>query len=299
MMKKEFVYELLDNIDTGVYLVDKDRKIIFWNKGAQLITGYKSTEVLSQPCCDNILVHIDENGINQCGSTCPLFETIDTGVKYERELYLLHKTGYRVPVSVIVLPIRDEKGAITGAAEIFKDRSGKVDSIEEIDELKKLILFDPLTHSGNRRFVEMNLHTRFAELIRYNIPFGVLFVDIDDFKVINDKYGHDIGDKVLAMVSQTLSKNLRTFDILGRWGGDEFVAVIINVNEGQLSAIANKLRLLIEKSLLVISSEIITVTISAGASIAGKEDTNETLMKRADKLMYESKSKGKNSVTVG
>jgi diguanylate cyclase (GGDEF)-like protein/PAS domain S-box-containing protein len=298
-MAKEFILELIDNMDDGIYLVDKDRRITYWNKSAERITGFTSDDVVGKRCCDNILIHIDENGENQCQAKCPLFDVIDTGERFERELYLHHKNGHRLPVSVKVIPMKNAQDEITGAVEIFNDNSFKIDSLEEIEELKKLILFDQLTESGNRTYVEMNLHTRFAELSRYKIPFGLLFVDIDNFKNVNDKHGHDIGDKVLRMTAKTMMKNLRPFDIVGRWGGEEFVVVVLNVNEEQLKNVANKLKLFVDRSVIVLNETIVHVTVSIGATIARTLDTQETLIKRADKLMYESKRKGKNIITLG
>jgi diguanylate cyclase (GGDEF)-like protein/PAS domain S-box-containing protein len=294
-----FFKSLADNLNDGVYLVNKSRNIIFWNKSAERITGFTNSDIIGKRCCDNILIHIDEHGNRQCNGVCPLMETINTGKPFRTEqLFVHHKNGHRVPVSVTVIPIKNAGGEIIGAAEIFNDLSPKISTLQKIEELKKLILFDVLTHIGNRRYIEMNLHTRFAEFKRYKMPFGVLFIDIDGFKKVNDKHGHDTGDKVLKMVANTLQSNIRPFDIIGRWGGEEFIGIFVNTSSEQLASIGEKLRTLIEGSILFIASEIIKVTVSIGATIAKEEDDTDSIIKRSDELMYRSKALGKNKTSI-
>jgi diguanylate cyclase (GGDEF)-like protein len=159
-------------------------------------------------------------------------------------------------------------------------------------------LIDPVLELGNRRYLESNIRGRLEELGRYGWQFGVLFVDIDHFKNINDRYGHQIGDKVLRMVSKSMSNSLRTFDMVGRWGGEEFVVIVVNVQEDQLYAVANRLRMLVEQSSVTFGSETIGVTVSIGAAMALPDDDVERIIKRADNLMYKSKNSGRNCVTV-
>ncbi|HSQ35614.1 MAG TPA: GGDEF domain-containing protein, partial [Candidatus Binatia bacterium] len=104
---------------------------------------------------------------------------------------------------------------------------------------------------------------------------------------------------VLKMTVNTLQKNLRSIDQVGRWGGEEFIVILHNTNSEGLGKIAEKLRLLAEKSLFSKNNESISVTLSGGATLARKEDSVEALVERADKLMYRSKAGGKNRITIG
>ena len=124
---------------------------------------------------------------------------------------------------------------------------------------------------------------------RYNRAFGVLFIDIDHFKSINDNFGHRVGDKVLKMVAMVLLKNIRSFDTVGRWGGEEFIIIVLNVNKKRLMKIANKLRILVQSSTFPLrrKKSIMRVTISIGAAISQPIDTVKSLIQRADKLMSE------------
>ncbi len=294
---EEFYKNLLDNLYDGVYFVDKDRTITYWNRGAERITGYMSDEVTGRCCADNILKHIDEKGIPLCDGGCPLSETLSDGMLRSAEVYLLHKDGHRVPISVRVAPIRDDRGQITGAVEIFTDNTPQAAALERIAEYEKIMYIDPLTELANRRYTDITLNARHEEMERYGWPFGVIFIDIDHFKQINDRYGHDAGDEVLKMIAKTLSKSLRSFDVLGRWGGEEFVGVIANVDADELIVTANRFRMLVEQSRRSSVSPD-KVTVSIGATLARPGDTIAELLKRADKLMYESKAAGRNRVTL-
>ena len=216
----------------------------------------------------------------------------------ENTIYLRHKEGHRVAVSTRIAPIKDAEGNIVGAIELFTDNNATVEAQRKMQDLEKMALLDPLTQLGNRRHLEMHVQSSLAEMRRYGWPFGILFIDVDGFKKINDVHGHDVGDRTLKMVAATMSNSLRSSDFLGRWGGDEFLAVVLNVGEDQLLAIGNKLRALVEHSTISIGRTFERVTVSVGATAADADDTMDTLLKRADNLMYRSKASGGNLVTI-
>jgi diguanylate cyclase (GGDEF)-like protein/PAS domain S-box-containing protein len=294
----EFYKDLLDNLSDGVYFVDGERKITYWNKGAERITGYSSMDVVGHCCTDNILKHVDDSGTELCCGQCPLALSVQDGEAHESEIYLHHKAGHRVPVRVRVTPIRDAEGSVVGAVEIFSENSSKVTAAQRIQELEKVAFLDPLTGVGNRRYTEMILDGRLNEMQRYGWPFAVLFFDIDNFKQVNDTYGHDVGDQVLRVVARTLLMNLRSFDFIGRWGGEEFLGIVVNVGEPQLYQLANKFRFLVEHSSLPVGKEMLQVTVSIGATLAQRDDTLASLVKRADELLYKSKTGGRNRISI-
>ncbi len=299
MMTDEHFYKnLLDNIHDGVYFVDINREIVYWNRSAEKLTGYGSFEVVGRHCWDNILMHVNNEGISLCKGFCPLVKAMAEQRMLEEEIFLRHKDGHRLPVLVRVSPVQDSNGQVIGAVEIFSDNSPKITLIQRIEEIKKVALLDPLTHLGNRGYAENSLHGRLDEMDRYNWSFGVLFIDIDHFKKVNDSHGHDAGDKVLKMVARTLRNSVRASDIVARWGGEEFVAIFPAVTRDQLYALANKIRILVEHSSFIDGQNRINVTVSIGGALARPSDTSETLMERADQLMYQSKMSGRNTVTV-
>lgn len=297
-VNSSFFREILDKLDEGVYFVDLDRKITFWSTGAERITGYGRDEVVDTHCCDNILQHMDKTGENLCTGYCPLAKSMDDGTSCEAEVYLHHRNGHRVPVRVRISPVRDSHGNIVGGIEIFSEIAEKNVSMELIEDLKKQVYVDQLTEMPNRRYMESVILARMNELSRYDWPFAVIFMDIDHFKLINDNFGHPAGDETLRMVSKSLLHCSRSFDTVGRWGGEEFLAVIVNVDEKRLYNIAERYRVIIEKSRLDIGVSHVNVTVSLGATLARKGETLESLVKRADSLMYSSKTAGRNCTSM-
>ena len=182
---------------------------------------------------------------------------------------------------------------------MFSDQSSRATLMEQMQEMKKAALLDGLTEVGNRKYLEMKLETTFKEWARHHLPFGLLFLDIDHFKNVNDTYGHACGDRVLKMVAETLASNIRSYDFVGRWGGEEFVVLLQGVDEVRLSEIAGKLRTLIAKSLYKYQEEVeVSVTVSIGGTLVKSDDNPQRIIERADQLMYQSKSTGRNKVSI-
>jgi len=193
-------------------------------------------------------------------------------------------------------PIQDEKNETIGAVEIFSDASNLLATKQRLAELERLAMLDTLTELPNRRYLEHELNLRLAELKRYGWPFGLMFFDLDHFKKINDEHGHDAGDMTLKMVARNILHNIRSSDVIGRWGGDEFLGVLRNVDQANLKSLAERYRILIKNSAVPAEPESLTVTASIGVTMARKEDTTATLLDRVDKIMYAGKMAGRDSV---
>lgn len=289
---------LMDSLTDGVYAVDRDRRILFWSKGAERISGFTESEILQRHCFENLLRHTDDAGCNLCTGNCPLDRCIAEGAGGAHEVYLHHKLGHRLPVAVRTFPRRDAGGKIVGAIEIFTDKSSLAAAHERINRLEGMAYLDPLTGLANHRYTEIFLRARLSELKRYHWPVGLIFMDIDNFKSVNDRHGHARGDRLLHAIGLTLSANARHYDLVGRWGGEEFLAVLVNVDQNELASIAEKFRIIVEHSALREDGEMIAATLSCGAAMARPEDTLETLLKRADALMYKAKHAGGNRVML-
>lgn len=296
----ELFKTIVDNLHEGVYFVDLDRRITYWNKGAERITGFTAAEVEGHSCADNILVHIDETGKCLCIACCPLVDTMLQGCGHKMDqVFLHHKQGHRVPVEVSVSLIRNQEGTTIGAAELFVEKSGHEFNARLIETLKREALIDQLTGLPNRRYLEMNLAGSLNEFDRHQIGFGVVFVDVDHFKQFNDSYGHDVGDQVLKLVGSSMENCMRAYDMVGRWGGEEFLAIIRFVDPEQFHTATEKIRTIVANSFLNHQGERLQVTITLGATHVQPGDRVETLLKRADQLMYAGKEAGRNRVVFG
>ena len=294
-----FYESLLDSIFDGVYFVDAERKITYWNRGAENLTGYSAREAVQRHCYDNFLGHVDEKGCALCTDGCPLTSTLLDGQRREADVFLRHKLGHRVPVCVRVAPITNLTGEIVGAVEVFNDVSARKQVERRVHELEGMAFRDNLTCLPNRRYVEMKVKQSLEELQQFGRPFGLLMFDVDHFKQVNDRHGHDAGDGILKAISQTMAKSVRENDIVGRWGGEEFLAVLFDVNARLLRDLAERCRSLVAESGVLTGGSRISVTVSVGATLVVREDSIHAAIKRADQLMYVSKSNGRNKVTVG
>ncbi|NPU84626.1 MAG: GGDEF domain-containing protein [Syntrophaceae bacterium] len=295
-----FCERILDNMSDGIYFLDTNRTITYWNRGAERITGYLASDVLGSGCRDNILVHVDGDGTPLCQGGCPVLQTLTDAESREADVFLHHREGHRVPVNVHVSPIPDHTGRPVGVVEIFREITSDMAVMQYIEDLKKAALLDPLTGLVNRRFLDMKIRSCFEDLHRHGFPFALVFADIDHFKNVNDTHGHMIGDEVLKMVSRTLKENIRSSDTTGRWGGEEFLLILQHLDERELEPTANKLRVLVETSFLRVGNCNLLVTVSMGASMARRNDSAESLITRVDELLYRAKAEGRNrAITAG
>jgi diguanylate cyclase (GGDEF)-like protein/PAS domain S-box-containing protein len=295
---ESFYKELLDSLTDGVDFVDQDRWITYWNRGAEAITGDSAADVIGTSCWDNLLRHVDGNGKELCHDGCPLAATVLDGAGRDADVALLHRDGYLVPVKVRSAAIRDETGGIVGAVETFQDETAHVETLQRVEELRQLTYLDALTGAGNRRYAEAELGVRLAELKRHGFPFGLRFVDVDHFRKANDIHGHEAGDAVLRIVASTFRHAARTHDLVGRWGGEEFLVVAAHAPPGTLQAIGDRIRTLVERTVTPTASGPLSVTISVGAALARPDDTPESLVARADEPMYQAKKAGRNRVVA-
>jgi len=167
-------------------------------------------------------------------------------------------------------------------------------------ELESQALCDPLTGAYNRRFFEDELNREVSKAARYAKTVGLIFMDIDRFKQLNDNYGHQFGDLVLKRVAIALRETLRESDSLCRYGGEEFVIVVSETTEKGIQRFAERLRARVENETIALGDEIIPVTISVGAAVCmprrGEKDVAMRLTAAADGAMYDSKQGGRNQV---
>jgi diguanylate cyclase (GGDEF)-like protein/PAS domain S-box-containing protein len=290
---------ILDQLEEGVYFVDSERRITLWNRAAETITGWPAESVVGLRCADGILRHCDGAGKVLCGSGCPMLAAMTDGEARTAEIFMLRRDGARVPLHVRVAAIKGDDGTINGCVEVFRNDSERSQVLEEIQQLRDAAMLDSLTGLPNRRFLFERLDRMMAEAHARSIPIGVLFVDIDHFKNINDTYGHEWGDEVLRVATSTLRSNLRAHDVIARWGGDEVLIVAPDLGGDGLRSFAERLRALIERCEVGRPEVNIRITASVGCTAAAPSEEWTSVTSRADRLMYESKRRGRNRVTQG
>lgn len=290
----DFYKDMLDHVGDGVYFVDRNRQILFWNQGASELTGYSATEVTGHHCQDNLLQHVDEAGRDLCRRGCPLAACMGDGRAREAIVFLQHKDGRRVPVSIRATPMRDDTGKIVGAVETFSNDVSQAEARAAAEEMRRLAYLDSMTQLPNRRYVELTIEAAISEFVRRRRPFGVLLLDLNQLKRINDAYGHACGDRALRSAAEALTASFRPADTVGRWGGDEFVAVVHNVQQRSLQALARRCAHKVAQTAVSDGrGGEISLCISVGATLVQSGDTPHGIVNRADELMYRSKARAR------
>lgn len=168
--------------------------------------------------------------------------------------------------------------------------------------LQKQALHDPLTKVYNRRYFDEALGKETQRCCRYAASLGMLFVDVDKFKQLNDTHGHKFGDVVLARVAGVIGETLRSADTLARYGGEEFVVLVSQPTEKGIEKLAERIRTRVESEQFVLEGKTVSVTVSVGASltIPGRSDLamGSRLIEAADQAMYQAKQGGRNQVRI-
>ncbi len=295
---KAFFNILLNQVRDGIYCLDKDRRVVFWGKGAELATGFDQAEVMGKQCPEDLTLLVDHEDKPIDPDKCPIVAALSDGTIRSAEVFLRHKDGYRLSISLRVIPIFLDDGEIIGATEVFTDMSPKVTIPMNVSDLEHQGLVDTETGIPGRKFLDMHLAARLDEYQRFGLPFGVAYIDVDNYGKILERYGRVNAAKVLRMIARTIHKNIRYFDAVGRWDTEEFLVLFLNIDETRLDIVANKLRLLIAESYISVEKGTLGATVSIGVCLIQRYDSVEGLIKRAEQLMMHSKWRGRNKVSM-
>jgi len=289
---------ILEGLPNGLYVVDRDRKILFWNQGAEQITGYRGPEVIGRYCQDNLLMHCDENYAPLCGDRCPLKDTMLDGRPRDTNVYLRHKEGHRVPVRIRAIPVRDPEGTIIGAAEIFDERHD-VPELQMHPNAKAVHNhMDDRTGVSDEASARQYLEACLRDYGEDHIPFGVLLIAIDRVAEFRQAYGGEAVAKLMHTVAVTLAKSLREGDIVGDWTHSRFLALVVNCPPASLAQIVFMLKRVVSVAEIPWWGDRLAVTVSIGGSAVRPGDTADSLLARAESALAASAEKGGNSGDV-
>ena len=298
MQMEELYFTIINGLSDGVYFADLDRRILLWNKTAEVITGYTTGEIIGKACPDTLLNHIDAQGTPLCEVGCPLFSTIVDGKQRRAQVFVRHKEGYRIPIMVHIFPVV-QAGEIIGAAEVFTRGCSTTYEDNLIERLTEIAMHDALTGLPNRRYLESFLQYRLDMYNRFQRPFALLYADIDNFNCYNNDYGHEAGDLVLMRVAEGIRDHNGRNHLVGRWGGDEFIGIYSIASAEDIPILAEQFRGMISETAVMYHSNALRISVSVGVTAVKPGDTAASIVERADRLMYRDKKKGKNCHSVG
>jgi diguanylate cyclase (GGDEF)-like protein/PAS domain S-box-containing protein len=295
----EIFRSILETLPTGVYLVDRNRKILFWNDGAEEITGYLRQDVVGRFLRDHLLTVDDEVKKDlESDSNDSLSIAFRDGKPSSGEVSILHKEGYRVPIVLRTIPIRNVKSAVIGAAECFERNSTEFDRTRRQVEAAKLGLLDQLTGVPNRAYMEAHLQHSLTAFQVDRARFSILVMETDRMDHFRTSCGPGVVAVIHRVVAQTAANTLRPTDTIGWWSDEQFVILLAACRETDVARVGERIRKMVAKSKIEWWGDELFLTAAFGGTGCREGDTLELLVERAEKSLTESTGAGGNRVTV-
>ena len=281
---------LLDKAQDAIVVRDLEHKVLFWNKSAERLYGWKAAEVLKSNNCE--LLHSDMTEYHRA------YSLLMKDGEWRGEFIQKHKNGQLLNVEARWTLVNGDDGQPESVLSIKTDITLRKEAQGKIHQLA---FFDALTKLPNRQLLLDRLKQTIAANVRNKNNGALLFIDLDNFKTLNDTLGHDIGDLLLKEVANRLTGCVRTSDTVARLGGDEFVVMVIELSDILKEAIdlaklvAEKIRVTLNE-VFQLAAYTYNISPSIGITMLNEHSNNvETVLKQADLAMYQSKAAGRNT----
>lgn len=290
---------------TEVAIITADRigTITYFNTGAERILGYAADDVVGKSTV-RILVSPKEleaaaNQFSPAEATpmdgiAALTAAVDKDGSLSWESTFLRKNGTELLVTAVITPIRSDQGDTTGYLAVIRDETDRA-RLEEV--LKHSARTDHLTGLANRMVFEDALDLELKKVQRFKSSSALMLIDVDRFKQVNDTLGHETGDRALQALAQALERQARSTDLVARYGGDEFVMLLVGANHSGAMVAAENIRKAIDEIPANTGDPSLAITVCIGVSALDADDIGwHAAMRRADRAMYRAKSAGRNAV---
>ena len=281
---------IVESAADAIVALTFDGTVMSWNRGAEALFGYRADEVVDA----NLSALAPPDAAGDLASALTGI-TLGASVK-PFDTALRHRDGSRVEVTMTVSPVRDQTGRIVCASALSRGMATRSD----IDtEVAYMALHDTVTGLPNRALGEDRLAACLHVGGRQSGSLAVLFVDLDHFKTVNDRFGHVAGDQVLRAAAERLESVLRPGDTVYRYGGDEFIIVCSQIRDaGQALTVAERVARALRFSFQVDGDRFVSISASIGVAIGTLDDTPSGLVHKADRAMYKAKDAGRARVEL-
>ena len=284
--------ELLSNVDNETY-ISTEQVYNFLIESAEIIKNINDTKVqpigFEESLFHNAYQEIAHQSLESYANTNASIEKLT--LMHEETLNECHESHIDLPA----LTHKFDEIQVHMTHEVEKANEIIAQLTAQVKTLEKQSNLDALTKVYNRRALITYLDTICSKK-KLPYSFHLLILDVDDFKQINDSYGHIAGDKVLIFIANLLKKTLRDGDKIFRYGGEEFIIILNRLDDQHCKTITTRLLSIIENNKLIYKGENLQVTMSVGTTKYKNDDTPESLIARADKALYEAKANGKNQM---
>jgi diguanylate cyclase (GGDEF)-like protein/PAS domain S-box-containing protein len=294
----ELYRDVLEGLHNGVYVTDLGGKIVFWNQGAERITGYLRQDIIGRVSLSNFLGQADGEGNELAGELSPIAVAIREGKPIETHVSLRHKEGHRVPVQLHAFPVRDCHGSVIAGVESFEESVTVAEWDRRQNKLATYGCLDPASGVLTHDMALSRLRETLGVFAEHPVPFCVLCIEIDHLNEILKRDGPGAITSVLRVVAQTLENSLRPTDFLGRWQENQFLAILTECGATDLPRVADRLRRMAASSKVEWWGDPLKLSVSLGGTAVHAGDTLETLTLRAEEALGDSIAQGGGRVTL-
>jgi diguanylate cyclase (GGDEF)-like protein/PAS domain S-box-containing protein len=303
--------KLLENVNDVIIGTDENFHITYWNPAAENIFGWKTEEVIGKSAAEVLRTTYSEGGREDA-----IRQINETG-EWKGEVTQFTKAGQAVIIDANIMSVKDQTGKVTGYVsanrdisrrkqmeEILRQSHRKVEAAnlelqQALEREQNLARTDGLTGLFNRRHFFTLAEHEFKVARRYNSTLSITIFDLDHFKHVNDRWGHQVGDEVLKHISRIIQSQLRESDILARYGGEEFILLMPNSNVKEAEHVAERIRASITAYRMHQTNTVQRITVSMGvAALTEEVDSLDHLIRHADSALYKAKESGRDCVKV-
>ena len=289
---------VLESMQTGLYMVDCDQRIRFWNEGAEKITGYFRQDVVGHFCRDFFPPQREDGKNGMCEIGGALATVLRDGRPSIAEVTLRHKAGHQVIVRIRAVPIRDAAGLVIGAAESIDADPWAFEADRRHRKLSSYGCLDEATGVLSDSFIHTHLRESLTTFVEHNIPFSILCVQFDSLGRFRRTYGGNALSAALRVVAQTVQANLRPTDFVGHSGENSFLAILTECNAFELSRATERVKNTVNSTNIRWWGDELPLDVTFGGTSVEVGDDEKSIIARAEKVLAESVAAGGNCVAI-
>lgn len=277
----EIYRDILDGLQIGVSVLDRQNKIVFWSDGAEHITGYSRMEVLGHSCMENVLLHCNAQSCEMCSEECPIASALREAKPVEAASFIHHKAGHRTPVHTWAIPLRDKHGSIIGIIQTFEGESAANGPDPNDRSMKERGCLDETTGLPNQAMMQSHLRETLGTFAELHIPFSIVCVETHDFGGFRARYGQAAGTSMMQVLARTLRNAVWPTDYVGSWTEGNFLVILSGCGESALATVTGRIRRMLDSATIQWWGEELSVEVSIGRACAVAGDTLNSIFQRA------------------
>lgn len=287
---------VLEALPLGVYLLNREGRITVWTAGAEQLTGYLRQDVLGRLREADLIEPADADNLASVSAVGPQFPPPDSRPSTIASLRC--KNGHYLAVEFRTISLRDEAGKVLGTVRVFEPTAAPTFCNRRQNKLGAYGCLDPVTGVLNHSMIQAHLRESLNLHALYPVPFSVMCYEVDDLSKLAARYGHGAVDAALRSVANAFETGLRPTDFLGRWMGQEFLAILPECGEIEVMKAGERLTRLAQHSTVEWWGDTLHLTVSVGAAVVHDNDSVSSLIARAEQGLRASTAAGGNCVTV-